>query len=86
MTGWRIVSDSSTNFKYDFPDGFEIKTGQTVKVYTKVGTNGANQLYMNRTEEFWEDNMNCGYLKNDSRQTINSFCYGISGLSKSIEE
>ena len=90
MTGWRIVSDSSTNFKYQFPDGFEIKVGQTVKVYTKSGTNGASQLYMGLTQDFcdennnncfWKDNKDCGYLKNESRQTINSFCYGTSGFS-----
>ena len=85
MTGWRIVSDSSTNFKYDFPDGFEIKTGQTVKVYTKKGTNGASQLYMNRTEEYWQDNKDCGYLKNASRTTINSFCYGTTGFTAAPE-
>ena len=80
MTGLFINSDSSTG-KYYFPDGFEIKVGQTVKVYTKSGTNGASQLYMNQTQEFWKDNKDCGYLKYESRQTINSFCYGTSGFS-----
>ena len=84
MTGWRIVSDSSA-FKYQIPDGFEIKTGQTVKVYTKIGTNGASQLYMNQTVEFWKDNKDCGYLKNESRQTINSFCYGTTGFTAAPE-
>ena len=84
MTGWFINSDSPAG-KYFFPDGFEIKTGQTVKVYTKKGTNGASQLYMNRTEEYWKDNKDCGYLKNESRQTINSFCYGTSGFTAAPE-
>ena len=80
MTGWFINSDSSSG-KYYFPDGFEIKVGQTVKVYTRNGNDGASQLYMDRTEQFWKDNQDCGYLKNESRQTINSFCYGTSGFS-----
>ena len=84
MTGWFINSDSSTG-KYFIPDGFEIKTGQTVKVYTKKGNNGTSQLYMNRTEEFWQDNEDCGYLKNESRQTINSFCYGTTGFTAAPE-
>ena len=80
MTGWRISSD--TGNKYDFPDGFEIKVGQTVRVYTKPGTNGSSQLYMNRTEPFWKDNEDCGYLMDDSspRKKINSFCYSVTGL------
>ncbi|MGB3700167.1 MAG: lamin tail domain-containing protein [Anaerolineales bacterium] len=93
LEGWRIVSDSSTNFKYDFPK-FTLKTGQTVKVWTKVGTNSSSQLYMNRTQEFceennnncfWKDNGDYGYLKDNSRQTINSFSYGTTGLFASGE-
>ena len=85
MEGWRIVSDSSTSFKYEFPI-YTLSSGQTVIVYTKVGTNSSSQLYMNQTQEFWKDNKDCGYLKNDSRQTINSFCYSITGLSETIEK
>lgn len=73
MEGWRIASDSST-FKYDFPE-FTINSGQTVKVYTKIGTNSSSTLYMNRTVQFWKDNADCGYLKDADRKTINSFCY-----------
>jgi hypothetical protein len=79
LENWRIASDSSTKFKYDFPK-FTLKTGQTVKVWTKIGTNSSSQLYMNRTEQFWQDNSDCGYLKDDDRKTINSFCYGITGF------
>jgi hypothetical protein len=79
MTGWFIISDTAP--KYEFPDGFELKNGQTVRVFTKSGKNGASQLYMNRTEEFWQDNKDCGYLKNEDRKTINAFCYGTSGFT-----
>jgi len=74
---WRIASDSSTDFKYDFPK-FTLKTGQTVKVWTKRGTNSSSQLYMNRNVEFWKDNADCGYLKDDTRRKINSFCYSTN--------
>jgi hypothetical protein len=80
LEGWRITSDSSTDFKYDFPE-FTLNAGQTVKVWTKLGTNSSSNLYMNRTQQFWQDNQDCGYLKTDSRQTVNSFCYGISGFT-----
>ena len=79
LENWRIASDSSIKFKYDFPK-FTLNAGQTVKVWTKIGTNSTSNLYMNRTEQFWQDNSDCGYLKDDERKTINSFCYGITGF------
>ena len=89
MEGWRISSDSSKEFKYDFPE-FTLNKGQTVKVWTKKGTNSSTQLYMNRTEEFWQNNADCGYLKDelkkDERRTINSFCYSSTGLFTPAEE
>jgi hypothetical protein len=87
LEGWRIASDSSTNFKYEFPK-FTLKTGQTVKVWTKIGTNSSSQLYMNRTVEFWKDNGDCGYLKDNSspRRKINSFCYSTTGFFGSTDE
>jgi hypothetical protein len=85
MEGWRIASDSSTDFKYNFPE-FTLKTGQTVKVWTKIGTNSSSQLYMNRTVEFWKDNKDCGYLKDDEGQKINSFCYSTSRFFAPTQE
>lgn len=81
MTGWRIVNDSSE--KYDLPAGYELSTGQTVRVFTKSGKNEALKLYMNRTVEFWKDNRDCAYLKDDDdpRGTVNAFCYGSTGFT-----
>ena len=80
MEGFRIASDSSTDFKYEFPK-FTLNAGQTVKVWTKWGTNSSTTLFMNRTTQFWQVNSDCGYLKDDERRTINSFCYGLSGFT-----
>jgi hypothetical protein len=79
MEGWRISSD--TGNKYDFP-AFTLKVGQTVTVWTKTGSDSSSVLYMNRTEEFWKDNKDCGYLKDssDPRNTKDSFCYESAGL------
>jgi hypothetical protein len=83
MEGWRISSDTSN--KYDFPE-FTLNKDQTVKVWTKNGTNSSTQLYMNREFEFWKDTGDCGYLKDDTRKTINSFCYSTTGLFAPAEE
>lgn len=85
MEGWRIASDSSTDFKYDFPE-FTLKTDQTVKVWTKIGTNSSSQLYMNRNVQFWKDNGDCGYLKDDTGKKINAFCYSATRFFAPIEE
>ena len=82
---WRIASDSSTDFKYDFPK-FTLKTGQTVKVWTKRGTNSSSQLYMNRDVQFWKDNADCGYLKDDTGRKINSFCYSTNRFFAPAQE
>lgn len=87
LEGWRIASDSSPDYKYDFPK-FTLKTGQTVKVWTKRGTNSSSQLYMNRDVGFWKDNADCGYLKDNSspRRKINSFCYTTTKFFAPAEE
>ena len=77
LEGWRMSSD--TGNKFDFPP-LEFKIGQTVTIWTKSGSNSSSTLYMNRTAEFWKDNKDCGYLKDDSRNTKDSFCYSLAGL------
>jgi hypothetical protein len=89
MEDWRIVSDSSSaTFKYIFPK-FTLSAGQTVKVWTKIGTNSSSQLYMNRDVQFWKDNGDCGYLKDDTGDTgkkINSFCYSTNRFFAPAQE
>jgi len=79
MQNWRVVNDSSE--KYDIPK-FSLSGSSTVKIWTKSGTNDNNDLYMNRTTQFWLDNQDCAYLRDDSqpRKTIDAICYGITGL------
>ena len=85
LEGWRITSDSGN--KYEFPE-FTLKSGQTVKVWTKGGSDSSSVLYMNRVVEFWNDNSDCGFLMDNSspRRKINSFCYGTTGFFAPAEE
>ena len=77
LEGWRMSSD--TGNKYDFP-AFTLKVGQTVTVWTNKKSINSNELSMNRDAEFWKDNKDCGYLKDDSRIKKDSFCYSSAGL------
>ena len=93
MEGWRITSEYSTDFKYDFPK-FTLNSGQTVKVWTKSGNNSSSELFMSppagalKEQGFWKDNADCGYLKDDTspRRTINSFCYTATRFFAPAEE
>ncbi len=93
MEGWRIASDYSGKFKYTFPE-YTLKTGQTVKVWTKDGPNSSSELYMSppagvlKEQGFWKDNADCGYLKDNSspRRKINSFCYTTTKFFAPAEE
>ena len=42
-TGWRL-EDEGPNFTYDFPDGFTLAPGVTVRVRVGVGTDTATTL------------------------------------------
>ena len=76
---WRVVNDRSE--KFDIPE-FSLNGNTTVKIWTKTGTNDSTNLYMDRTDEFWNNVSDCAYLRDDSqpRKTIDAICYGISGL------
>ena len=78
MENWRVVNDRSE--KFDIPK-FSLSGSSTVQIWTKSGTNDSKNLYMDRTVEFWNDNMDCAYLRDDSqpRKTIDAICYGING-------
>lgn len=79
LEGWRMISDSSTDFKFTFPQ-YILNAGKTVKVWTKSGTNSSTELFMNREVPFWGDNKDCGYLREESNILVNSFCYGLTGF------
>jgi hypothetical protein len=87
MEGWRIASDYSGLCKYDFGE-FTLDPNRTVKVWTKPGTDTSTELFMLPFDPpcelglqgFWKDNQDCGYLKDQDRRTINSFCYGTQGF------
>ena len=93
MEGWRIASDYSGDFKYIFPE-YTLKTGQTVKVWTKSGNNSSSELFMSppagalKEQGFWKDNADCGYLMDNSspRRKINSFCYSSTRFFAPAEE
>ena len=54
MTGWRL-EDEGPNFTYDFPDGFTLAPGVTVRVRVGVGTDTATTLYWGLGSAVWNN-------------------------------
>lgn len=72
MENWRISSDKMGKL-YTFPS-FTLYEDKTVKVYTGVGVDRSDKLYMGYTDAIWNDNKDCAYLK-DSDKVVDKYCY-----------
>ena len=73
MDGWWIKVDSS-GARYDFSD-FTLGGDKSVKVWTKVGTDTATNLYWGRTEDVWDDDSDTAYLRDDEGDVVDTFEY-----------
>lgn len=75
MKDWIIKpAKAGTGVKYVFPS-FTLGAGKIVNVWTKSGTDTSTDLYWDSTIPVWNDNHDCGYLKNDNGGTESSYCY-----------
>jgi hypothetical protein len=72
MEDWRITSERQGKL-YTFPS-FTLGEDKTVRVYSGVGTDSSNRLYMGYSEEVWSGNSDCAYLK-DSDKVVDKYCY-----------
>jgi hypothetical protein len=81
MTGW-LLRDEGGNI-FTFPD-FTLGPGQSVKVWTKVGSNNSSNLYWNRTEPVWDDHSDCIYLRDAENNLIDSLCYNESLFQRTL--
>jgi hypothetical protein len=73
LKDWRISSD--TGHIYDILVEFSLGSSATVKVWTKSGDNDSDEIFMDRTEEFWKDNGDCAYLHDDEGDLVDAICF-----------
>ncbi len=76
LEGWRLKSERG--YLFVITGEFTLPNGATIKVWTKSGVNNSTNIYMNSDTEFWKDNADCAYLKDNSeptRKTIDSICW-----------
>ena len=73
MENWYIKEDRD-GYRYDFPD-FTLGGGDSVRVWTKNGSDTGTNLYMDRTTDFWHDNSDVAYLRDDNGDIVDTYGY-----------
>jgi hypothetical protein len=87
FTDWTL-RDEGGNI-YTFPDGFRLGEDDSVKVWSKDGTNSSSNLYWdfvpdNEQEEengVWNDHGDCAYLRDEDNDKVYGKCWEEDGTS-----
>ena len=77
MTGWWMKAENQSG-RYDFPASFKLGAGQTVNVYSGVGTDSASKLYIGAPFSLWTVTNNCAYLRDLNGTLQDKQCVGAS--------
>jgi len=75
MTGWWLKAENQSG-RYNFPSGFKLGSGQSVNVYSGVGTNTTTKLYIGAPFSLWTVTNNCAYLRDDEGTLQDKQCIG----------
>jgi uncharacterized C2H2 Zn-finger protein len=84
MSGWRLYDNAQlwrtvTDHVFIFPSGFVLRAGQSVFVYTGIGTNTSTKLYFGRPPgeyaAIWNNDGDCAYLEDDKGNLVDSRCW-----------
>lgn len=73
MTGWKLYDESRHCF--DFPYGFVLEAGKSVKIYTGSGENTAFELYWGCSKPVWANDGDCAYLVDNSENEVDGECW-----------
>ena len=76
LTGW-VLKDESASHRYRFPDGFTLRPGATVLVYTGCGQDTATALYWCESgSAVWNNGGDTGFLLGPRGNVVWSYAYG----------
>ncbi|MBI2076949.1 MAG: lamin tail domain-containing protein [Euryarchaeota archaeon] len=77
MTGWKLKDNApSSPAVYNFPSGFELAPGATIKVFTGSGTNSGSELYWGESGFVWNNTGDTGYLYASGNVLVDQYSYG----------
>ncbi|PSP73446.1 hypothetical protein BRC86_09280 [Halobacteriales archaeon QS_3_64_16] len=68
LTGWSVSNGKGTT--YEFPDGFALAPGETVRLYTGRGTDSSGALYWGMPREVWNDQVGTMIVRNGSDEVV----------------
>jgi hypothetical protein len=75
MTSWYMKGESEDG-RYNFPSGFKLNSGQTVNVYSGVGTDSTTKLFIGLPKSLWTIANNCAYLRDNNGNLEDKQCVG----------
>jgi hypothetical protein len=68
LGGWTVTDDSGTTYR--FPDGFMLKPGAQVTLYTGSGTDTDTELYWGQASEVWNDGADTMTVRDADGETV----------------
>ena len=75
LNDWWLRSEYLPKF-YTIPNNFILDQDDTVRIWTKSGTNSSTNLYMNLATPVWRNSGDCGYVRDEDDDLIDRWCYG----------
>jgi micrococcal nuclease len=69
MRGW-VLKDESASHRYNFPSGYVLTGGTTVRVYTGCGSNTATELYWCNGSAIWNNDGDTVFLLDPNGNTV----------------
>ncbi|WP_238392108.1 DUF4350 domain-containing protein [Halorussus amylolyticus] len=73
MTGWSVEDEAG--YTYQFPDGFALDAGATVRLHTGEGTDSDTDLYWGSGSYIWNDGGDTVFLYDDSDALHSEYSY-----------
>lgn len=76
LAGWRLA-DEGTKHSYTLP-AHTLPVGGSVRVHMAHGEDGETDLYVGRSQRWWNNEGDCAYLYDASGRLVFKFCYGCA--------
>lgn len=73
MNAWALRNDT-TGQTFSF-SSFTLNAGASVRVWTQNGSNTASDLYWGHSQGVWDNDSDCGSLRNNQGQRVSQYCY-----------
>ena len=73
MTGWWMKAENQMG-RYNFPIGFKLAGGASVRVRSGIGTDISSDLFIGLTYPLWTISSNCAYLRDLNGTLLDKKC------------